>query len=255
MLRRFTSLFVLVLLCGVMAKSQTLAHPGLRGNGIAPQAWWKHAGFVRMAADTTFAEAARSLDTMSEAGLDSMILPDLQPAADALLPFDPRFGTEEELDALLREASSRRMHVLLTMPVSRLSAGIGEVRFWMSRGIAGFDAGSVSAGDLSVLRGVRSAMARFPGERILIARTAIGPAAPRKDDLKRDPVTLHLVAGPTASALHAAVDVVSLDNTTDLYPANAAPIFGAGLLHEEGGPVKIHTILTERSRHRPSRLR
>ena len=254
MFYRFPGVCLLLLLCGLPMESQTLAHPGLRGNGIAPQAWWTHASFVRFGSDTTFADVAKSLDAMALAGIDSVILPDLEPAADASQPFDGRFGTQDDLDALLREASARRMHVVLSIPVTRLSAGGDEVRFWMSRGLAGFDAGSVSPGDLSVLRGVRSAMARFPGERILMARTPIEAAISGKDELRRDPVTLQLVTSSAASSLgkHAAVEVASLDDTS---PPNAALIFRAGLLQGEGGPEKIRAIVTERGRHRLSRLR
>lgn len=230
------------------AHAQTLAHPGWRGNGIAPQAWWKHASFVRLGPGTTFADAAQMLNAMADAGVDSMILPDLQPEADAPLPFNVRFGTEDDLDALLREASARRMHVLLTMPVARLSAGGGEVRFWMSRGIAGFDVGSVGAGDLSVLRGVRSAMAHFPGERILLAHTA--PDATTRESRPRDPITLHLLGSDEASAAIASQpSAVEISDAAGLaaWTRGVLPVFGEALLTQEEGPRLIRSALTERA--------
>ena len=248
MLRRFTSLCLLLLMCTLPVRAQTLAHPGWRGNGIAAQAWWKHAGFVRIGLDITFAEAARSLDAMAEAGVDSMILPDLQPPADAAMPYNTRFGTEEDLDALLREASARRMHVLVTMPLARLSAGDAEVRFWMSRGIAGLDVGTVSAGDLAVLRGVRSAMARFPGERILIARTA-QQAATARADARRDPITLHVLSGDAAGQRQpSAIDIDDMASLAG-WPADAAPIFRADLLATAEDRNRIHTVLMQRASH------
>ncbi len=229
-------------------RAQTLAHPGLRGNGIAPQAWWKHASFVRMGADTTFAGAAHILDAMSEAGVDSMILPDLQPAADSSLPFAPRFGSQDDLDALLREASARRMHVLVGMPVTRLSAGGDEVRFWMSRGVAGFDAGSVTTGDLSVLRGVRSAMAKFPGERILLAHTTDVPQ--RAAGAQRDPITLHLASLSEVNGGQAtAMDVTDL-SSIPLPSVATALVFNESLLKQEADRSRIHNLLAARARSR-----
>ena len=56
-------LCVALLLCHFIgAQAQTLAHPGWHGNGIASQAWWKHASFVRFGSGVTFAEAANALD-------------------------------------------------------------------------------------------------------------------------------------------------------------------------------------------------
>ena len=52
------------------------------------------------------------------------------------------------------KASARHMHVLVTMPVSRLSVGGGEVRFWMTRGIAGCRCGQRQrGGSLGAARG------------------------------------------------------------------------------------------------------
>ena len=232
-------------------RSQTLAHPGWRGNGIASQAWWKHASFVRLGPDTTFADAAHTLDAMAEAGVDSMILPDLQPGPDAALPFSESFGTEDDLDALLREASARRMHVLLTMPVARLSAGSGEVRFWMSRGIGGFDVGSVSPGDMSVLRGVRSAMARFPGERILLAHTAPDSRTPQ--NRRRDPIALHLSDSEKArEAVPSQPSAIEISDAEDLdaWIRGTRPVFDEAFVRGDEGRKQIRNALTERASNR-----
>ena len=248
MIHRSTSLCLLALLSSLPVTAQTLAHPGWRGNGISAQAWWKHASFLRLGTDTTFADAAHMLDVMAEAGVDSMILPDLQPAIGAPLPFSDRFGTQDDLDALLREASARRVHVLVTMPLARLSAGDAEVRFWLSRGIAGFRVDNVSAGDLSVLRGVRSAMARFPGERILMAHTAPDAAARQAD---RDPVTLHLLSADEAAAANASAKTLAIDITDasglERWNRGVVPIFGESLLTQDEGGTRIRTALTQRA--------
>ncbi len=151
---------------------QTLAHPGWRGNGIASQMWWKHAVFVRMPANSTFTTAANTLDAMSEVGADSILLPELQPAGEppsATQPFSAKFGTEDDLEALLHEAAARRMHVLLMADISRLAAHSDEVRYWMNRGIAGFDVGTLTAADMGSLSVLRTSLGRFPGQRLLLA--------------------------------------------------------------------------------------
>ena len=154
--------------CG--AHAQQMARPGWRGNSIAPEVWWRHATLVRLPGDTTFVKATAALASVSAVSADSLVLPDLEPGEGSPQPFAARFGTEEELDALLREASARRMHVLLQVPLARLAAHPDEVRFWMTRGIAGFDAGTVTAADMARMQALRSALDRFPGQRILLAR-------------------------------------------------------------------------------------
>jgi hypothetical protein len=249
-----TACLAAVRLTGSFAlQAQMLSRPGWRGTNITPEAWWKHAAFVRLDAQTTFADAATAIPWMSDVGADSMVLPDLLPAtetAPTTLPFAARFGTEDELDALVRETSARHMHVLLQAPVHRLVANQGEVRFWMNRGIAGFDVGTVGAADMDGLRQLRSALDKFPGQRILMARvTANGSAAADAAvansaagtrtkhgsaagsagiSIGHDPVTLHIVSAAdvesgklsrSASTAPLLVEIVA-DATT---PAAAAP--------------------------------
>ena len=174
-------------------------------------------------------------------------------------PFDPRFGSEDDLDALLREASARRMHVLVSIPVARLSAGDGEVRFWMSRGIAGLDVGTVSTGDLAVLRGVRSAMTRFPGERALIAHAPLDPAAV-KDTMRRDPITLHSIAAGgagrtvTGAPTWWAADITSWDDAAFAWPAQTALVFDVSLLQQADGSALAHSAIARRETRRLPRL-
>ncbi|MEK6396960.1 MAG: hypothetical protein V4734_02645 [Terriglobus sp.] len=192
------------LLLSVAAHGQELAHAGWRGNNIAPEVWWQHASMIRCAPDVTFADVTKMLDHVSDVGADSIILPDLQPTATQ--PYAERFGTEDELDALLREASARRMHVLLRMPIQRAINTPGEVRFWMSRGIAGLDLGTLSAGDMDAARSLRASLDHFPGRRILLARTTdaavpVDASAKRKRGaVASDPITLHILSPEDAAS-------------------------------------------------------
>jgi hypothetical protein len=203
------------------ARAQQLAHAGWRGNSIAPEAWWKHAAFVRFHGDIPFAEVAKGIENMSAVSADSILLPDLKPPADASLPFDPSFGSEQDLDELLREASARRMHVLVRMPLQRTQGerGAGEVRFWLSRGVAGFDLGTITPAEMDAARLLRGSIDRFPGQRILIARTPgaaeTASSASRRGTSRyaaasrRDPITLHLVSAQDVEAGAAAMDTAT----------------------------------------------
>lgn len=265
------------------ARAQQLAHAGWRGNSITPEAWWKHAAFVRFNDDTTFAAVAKGIDNMSAVSADSMLLPDLKPPADASLPFDPRFGSEEELDELLREASARRMHVLLRMPLARTQGerGAGEVRFWLSRGVAGFDLGTITPAEMESARLLRATMDRFPGQRILMARTpgAGSAATTGRNAVRRDPITLHVVsaqdveAGAAGSAGNGTqvVEIVkqgapsavsenapgallpssvpALRSLLPLLLSGGAPVLDSQLLTTEADRSAVQQVLTLRSTH------
>ena len=161
--------FMLQLLAA-SAGAQMLSRPGWRGTGLTPEAWWQHAILVRLPAATTFATANAMLDAVIEVGADSILLPDPAPATGSPMPFAEHFGTEEDLDALLRETTARRMHVLFTASVSRLAANPAEVRFWMNRGIGGFDAGTITAVDTGSLSLLRASLHRSAGQRVVMAK-------------------------------------------------------------------------------------
>lgn len=253
-----------MLAAGASAHAQQLARAGWRGNSIAPEPWWKHATFVRYIAPTyTFVQSMQALDAVSEVGADTIILPDLAQKSAAL--FDPEFGTEEDLDALLREASARRMHVLLTMPLSRATANPGAVRFWMTRGIAGIDLGTVTEADSSALSSLRTSLDRYPGQRILIAKTTVA-VSPRS----HDPLTLHIVGeggtgapnllvqvdqtaqaavDPNAPGALLPGDVPNLGSLLPLFLMGGAPILDSRLLETEADRNALKQVLQLRSTH------
>lgn len=267
------------LLVSVGARAQELAHAGWRGNNIAPEVWWQHASMIRCAPDVTFADVAKMLDHVSDVGADSIILPDLQPTATQ--PYAERFGTEEELDALVREVSARRMHLLLRMPIQRAINTPGEVRFWMSRGVAGLDLGTLGSGDMDAARSLRETLDHFPGRRILLARTTdaavpVDASAKRKRGVVADPITLHILspedaasgvrrAGEVTAVEIAALpesDVVAKSAAEDLpgalphlrsfFPlllASGAPILDSRLLGSDAGRDALKQVLAFRSAH------
>lgn len=267
------------LLVAANAQAQQLAHAGWRGNGIAPEAWWLHASMIRCAQDVTFADAVKMLDRMSDVGADSILLPDLEPTAKQ--PFAERFGTEEDLDTLLREISARRMHLLLHMPLQRATNNAGEVRFWMSRGVAGMDLGTLGAGDMDAARQLRASLDHYPGHRILLARTAGQEAqavtsAARKRGAASDPITLHILspqdtesgirhAGEVnaveiaampvgdekanAAAAMLPADVPYVRSLFPLLLASGAPILDSHLLTSDVARKSVQQVLAFRNTH------
>lgn len=236
------------MLCSVHA--QTLAHPGWRGNNMAPQAWWKHAVFVRLGSDITFASVTQQLDDVASVHADSLILPDLQPAAGvaSAQPFDARFGTEDDLDTLLRETAARRMHLLIAAPAGRFvgAEGEGQLRFWMSRGIAGIDVGQAGASDAPQLAVLRKAMNRYAGERVLMGRVTM--AVPRSR-AARSPLALQIVAVPAAvpvapNAPARAVELASLQDAAAI--GGAVLILNGALLRDADGREAVRKFLLER---------
>jgi hypothetical protein len=268
------------LMVTVGAHAQQLAHAGWRGNGIAPEAWWLHASMIRCAPDVTFAGAVKMLDRMSDVGADSILLPDLEPTAKQ--PYAERFGTEEELDALLREMSARRMHLLLHMPLQRAISNAGEVRFWMSRGVAGIDLGTVGAGDMDAARQLRASLDHYAGHRILLARTAgqeaqaVASGPRRRGTATADPITLHILSPQDAESgvRHAgevnAVEIAAMPVADEkaasaaatlpaavpyvrsLFPlllAAGAPILDSHLLTSDVGRTSVQQVLAFRNTH------
>lgn len=261
-----------LLATGATAHAQQLAHAGWRGNSIAPEAWWKHAIFVRFGEAITFAAVAQQLDNMADAGADSVLLPDLTPTATA--PFSDRFGTEDDLDTLLREAAARRMHVLVRMPLQRALQSPGEVRYWMTRGIAGLDIGTMTPEDMDAARSLRTTLDAFRGDRILIARVlaAAAAATTRRKAAQRDPLTLHIVTPESVGSISAdqtvAMEIVAqprpehraeaatsslpgevpdLASLLPLLLATGAPILDIALLSTKEQREGIHQVLALRT--------
>jgi hypothetical protein len=265
------------LLVAAGARAQELAHAGWRGNNIAPEVWWQHSSMIRCAPDVTFTDVAKMLDHVSDVGADSIVLPDLQPITTQ--PYAEKFGTEDELDALLREVSARRMHVLLTMPIQRAIKTPGEVRFWMSRGVAGLDLGTLVAGDMDAAQQLRASLDHYPGRRILLARTAdaaIPVTVGSKRHAAADPITLHILSpedaasGVRRAGEVNAVEIAALPMKEEkpstaaddlpgevpylrsLFPlllASGAPILDSRLLASDASRGAVKQVLAFRSAH------
>jgi len=150
---RRAALASLLLAAATVCSAQQLAHPGWIGSGITPDPWWKHAVFFRIGPSTTssdttsnpdqtyayksdpyFKDITARIDSLHALGVDALLLP-MPPMPDASTPN----VNLDDFDELLHQASLRNIRVLITFPVSNVTADLPAIaRFWLSRGVAGF---------------------------------------------------------------------------------------------------------------------
>ena len=187
-MRRKPILISLLLLASVPSHSQVLARPGWAGSGVAPESWWRRAVFYRLD-PARFQDSdgdgqgdlhgvVERLDYLQSLGVDALVL---DGAADP--------DSLNDLDDLIREASTHHLRILLTIsPASQQGprdALLATVHSWLGAGAAGVllpKAGETpeannSYATLSVALGTM--LHGFPGERVLLTDPAPGIPAPR----------------------------------------------------------------------------
>ena len=137
------------------ANGQTLARKGWAGSGITVEPWWEGAVFYQIdplsfqdSKDDGFGDLQgiiQRLDYLQGLHVDGLMLSPFQLQAEFsrtgnVPAFDPKYGSEEDLDRLVQEASRRKMRVFVDVPMDSshtTQQNLDEARFWLSRGIAG----------------------------------------------------------------------------------------------------------------------
>lgn len=174
------------------ADAQTLAHKGWVGSGITVEPWW--AGAVLYQIDPVSFQDTKGdgfgdlqgitqrLDYIQSLSVDAIVLSPFQLQADFGRnnkgpAFDPKYGTEADLDHLIQEASRRKIRLFVDLPLtpSRSTPELVNVaRFWLSRGIAGLrltsDTHASSLAPAQIverLRELRKLCATFAGQRVV----------------------------------------------------------------------------------------
>ena len=169
-----------------VAPAQTLARPGWVGSGINTDVWWKHpivyqinpinfSPPVDKATDDKATDSsalhgvAQHLDYIHSLGADAILLTTLQPDAAHAQSLDPAYGTLDDLDDLIHEASRRNIRVLLDLDPHIPAADLPNVaRFWLNRGIAGFHVIGATPEAHAQATELRKAAGTYLGQRILI---------------------------------------------------------------------------------------
>jgi alpha amylase-like protein len=156
--------------------SQTLARPGWVGSGMNTDVWWKHAIVYELNPinfNPTDASGlhgvAQRLDYIRSLGADAILLTPIQPDATHAQSIDPAFGTLDDLDDLIHEASRHNIRILLDLDPHIPAADLPNVaRFWLNRGIAGFHVVGATPEAHAQAAELRKATSTYLGQRILI---------------------------------------------------------------------------------------
>jgi len=189
----------LTLALAVSASAQTLARPGWSGSGMSVEPWWKHAviyeiypsSFQDSDGNGTLKGITQHLDYLQTLNIDAIVLSPIyaasQPGA-GYIAVDPKLGTMEDFDALIREAGRRDIRVMLGMDLTPAAinetAALSSMHLWLNHGVAGFElyASGVPATAIHpLLRDLRKATNAAVGQRILAAETS----AATPDDLAK----------------------------------------------------------------------
>ena len=183
--------------CG--AGAQTLARKGWAGSGMTVERWWQGAVLYAVrpgaapadGAGTLLEEVTARLDDLQALGIDAILLREVEaagPAATgavspgAAAPLSAAYGSVAQFDALLSEASRRRLRVLVEVSGTG-DALTSRARFWLSRGVTGLylrsepGAGAAVAARTEV-RALRGVLRGFVGERVLLGDAAAFAASP-----------------------------------------------------------------------------
>ncbi|HWW97137.1 MAG TPA: alpha-amylase family glycosyl hydrolase [Edaphobacter sp.] len=178
-------LLTLCLACACLlttsAPAQTLARPGWVGSGINTDVWWKHAIVYQVnplnfnpptdkdTPSSSLHGVAQRLDYIHSLGADALLLTAIQPDAAHAQSIDPAYGTLDDLDDLIHEASRHNNRILLDLDPNIPAGDLPNVaRFWLNRGIAGFHVIGATPEAHAQAAELRKATSTYLGQRILI---------------------------------------------------------------------------------------
>ena len=158
------------------AEAQVLARPGWAGSGINTDVWWKHPIVYEVNPinfDSTNGSGlhgvAQHLDYIHSLGADALLLTTIQPDATHAQTIDSTYGTLDDLDDLIHEASRHNIRILLDLDPHIPAADLPNVaRFWLNRGIAGFHVVGSTPEAHAQATELRKAAGTYLGQRILI---------------------------------------------------------------------------------------
>ena len=183
-------LFVLAFSAGLLpvAGAQTLARPGWAGSGMKVAQWWRNSVLVEVSPEgaregSVLGHTRLQLGDLQTLGTDAILLRGID-AGVAGGGGEPQlagnYGTMDEFDQLMREASGRRMRLMVELPAGLTGAPLlGDARFWLNRGVSGLLLPTEASGSDETVRALRGVLHGYVGERVLAAETA-GGAAPAR---------------------------------------------------------------------------
>lgn len=247
---RLSTLLALCLTCALSAAApaQTLARPGWAGSGLTAEPWWKHAviyevdpagfnpaGFNKGGASELKGVTER-LDYVQSLGVDALLLTPIQTATANVQSVDPSYGTVDDLDELIHQASSHNIRVLLTLSSGVAASDLtAAARLWLNHGVAGFHlagaSGTAADAYLAQIGELHKVTNSYVGQRIVIGdlrQSAAADAQAKVPQAKapqgRDAQLLLDPRAGTASQLSAAVIRPAIDASEELLQAGVMPV-------------------------------
>lgn len=211
LLSRNVVLLACLALSSFAAHGQMLARPGWTAATSSASSQWSKHSIVYETAPNAFADSTgagslkgitQRLDYLQSLGVDAILLTRIQPAtgdATRLAQVDPGYGTADDLDDLVHQASRVNLRVLMDLEQRPTTADtLAVARFWLNHGIAGFrlipaaQSGPLAGAALSAsnetlhaqVAELRKLVASFMGQRIVIA-----PADPAGSDAPAPRIT------------------------------------------------------------------
>lgn len=130
---------VAALACSVSAGAQMLSRPGWAGSGMSSDPWWQHAViyeiYPRSFQDSNgdgigdLKGITQRLDYLQSLGVDAIWLSPIYPSPQVDFGYDisdytaidPQYGTMEDFDNLVQEASRRNIRVLMDLVLNHTS--------------------------------------------------------------------------------------------------------------------------------------
>jgi hypothetical protein len=224
--RRRTAFVLAALLAtaSASASAQILARPGYPGYAAPVDLWWKHAIFYQIAEPEApqhidFKGLAARLEALRTLGVDALLLP---------APDPPAVGSTDtsaldDLDNLLRQASSHNIRVLVTLHAASAANVSGLARFWLSRGVAGLyiaaPPGSTPETAQEAVQTVRKLASSAAGQRIVISDLDLAPPTSAAEATRP---SSHRAAGSRSGRSGNSAAQLQIDNRADRLPALTA---------------------------------
>ncbi len=172
----------LVLLITVAGFSQRLAQRNWQGSGLTAQTWWPRATLcsldLRRDRTRSLSGVTARLDEFQSMGCDALVLDILAPATSAGAPVSLTFGTLDDSDNLIEQMGRRKMRLVFDLPSqaegeAASKTTLDQMRFWLSRGVAGF---VLPAGSDALAHSAHQVTASALGTRVLIGDGLVSPA-------------------------------------------------------------------------------
>lgn len=160
------------------AKAQTLARPGWAGSGMKVAQWWRNSVIVEVSPEsagdrTVLSHTRLQLGDLQTLGTDAVLLRGIDVGVPAgSNGADPQlaanYGTLDDFDQLMREASGRRIRLMVELPTTLVgNALLADARFWLNRGVSGlYLQGDAGRSDDQV-RALRGVLRGYVGDRVL----------------------------------------------------------------------------------------